>query len=377
MASRASPAIGPPAHRGALLTDRSDVVMLALAVAHGVLLLAAPTGPAIAIGLWWSSNTISHNFIHRPFFQRRATNRLFAAYLSLLLGFPHSLWRDRHLAHHQGVPARLHLSGELGVQAALVSLLWMTMAARAPGFFLSVYLPGYAAGLVLCALHGHYEHARGATSHYGRLYNLICFNDGYHVEHHAHPHVHWTRLPDCLAAGAGNPAVRASAWPAPLRWIEGLGLEACERLALRSPALQRFMLRTHGRALVRLVRTLASVDRVAIVGGGLFPRTALVLQALLPAARITIIDGSPANLDRARALIGGSNVELVHGWYPQTDTGTCDLIVFPLSFDGSRGDIYARPPARAVIVHDWIWRKRGVSQIVSIVLLKRVNLVRP
>jgi hypothetical protein len=69
-------------------------------------------------------------------------------------------------------------------------------------------------------------------------------------------------------------------------------------------------------------------------------------------------------------------VELVHAWYPQTDAGAYDLIVFPLSFDGRRGDIYARPPARAVIVHDWIWRKRGVSHIVSMWLLKRVNLVR-
>jgi hypothetical protein len=351
--------------------------MLALAAAHAVLLLAAPTGPVIALGLWWNSNTISHNFIHRPFFRQRAPNRLFAAYLSVLLGFPHSLWRDRHLAHHGGVPARLHLSGELAMQAVLVLLLWMTLAARAPSFFLSVYLPGYAAGLVLCALHGHYEHARGATSYYGWLYNLLCFNDGYHVEHHAHPHLHWTRLPECLADRGESPAVQASPWPAPLRWLEAFGLEACERLALRFRALQRYLLRTHSRALLRLLLTLAHVDRVAIVGGGLFPRTALILQTLLPLARITIIDGSPANLDRARALLGGSTVEFVHAWYPHVDTGTYDLIVFPLSFDGRRGDIYAHPPARAVIVHDWIWRKRGVSHIVSILLLKRVNLVRP
>jgi fatty acid desaturase len=380
MASSAGSAVAQRAQRaqrGIQFADRWDVVMLALAAAHAVLLLAAPTGPAIALGLWWNSNTISHNFIHRPFFRQRAPNRLFAAYLSVLLGFPHSLWRDRHLAHHGGVPARLHLSGELAVQAVLVLLLWMTLAARAPSFFLSVYLPGYAAGLILCALHGHYEHARGATSYYGRLYNVLCFNDGYHVEHHAHPHLHWTRLPECLADRGENPAVQASPWPAPLRWLEAFGLEACERLAFRSHALQRFMLRTHSRALLRLVRTLAHVDRVAIVGGGLFPRTALILQTLLPLARITIIDGSPANLDRARARLGGSTVEFVHAWYPQTDTGTYDLIVFPLSFHGRRGDIYARPPARAVVVHDWIWRKRGVSHIVSIVLLKRVNLVRP
>lgn len=53
------------------------------------------------------------------------------------------------------------------------------MAVRAPAFFVWTYVPGYLAGLLLCAVHGHYEHAAGTTSHYGRLYNLLCFNDGY------------------------------------------------------------------------------------------------------------------------------------------------------------------------------------------------------
>ena len=53
-----------------------------------------------------------------------------------------------------------------------------------------------------------------------------------------------------------------------------------------------------------------------------------------------------------------------------------DLIVLPLSFEGDRDALYDRPPARTVIVHDWLWRKRGISGIVSVVLLKRLNLVR-
>ena len=48
----------------------------------------------------WNANTIAHNFIHRPFFRARALNTAFSCYLSLLLGFPQSLWRARHLAHH-------------------------------------------------------------------------------------------------------------------------------------------------------------------------------------------------------------------------------------------------------------------------------------
>jgi hypothetical protein len=119
------------------------------------------------------------------------------------------------------------------------------------------------------------------------------------------------------------------------------------------------------------------VERVAIVGGGLFPRTALILRELLPGAHITIIDANSANLDQARHLIAATDIEFVHARYVHADTCPYDLLVIPLSFDGDRRAIYAHPPAPAVIVHDWIWRKRGISRVVSIGLLKRINLIRP
>jgi fatty acid desaturase len=40
----------------------------------------------------------------------------------------------------------------------------------------------------LCAMQGHWEHASGCpVSHYGHVYNFLCFNDGFHAEHHAAP----------------------------------------------------------------------------------------------------------------------------------------------------------------------------------------------
>ncbi len=78
-----------------------ETLLTALALAHGALLLAWPSMWIIAMALWWNANTVSHNFIHRPFFRARAANTLFSIYLSLLLGFPQSLWRARHLAHHR------------------------------------------------------------------------------------------------------------------------------------------------------------------------------------------------------------------------------------------------------------------------------------
>ena len=347
-----------------------DACFVALAAVYGVVLVQAPSIPVIAAGTWWTANTIAHNFIHRPFFVQPWLNTLFSSVLTALLGFPQTLWRERHLAHHADRAWRARPTPQLAAEAALVCGLWTTLALLQPLFFTTVYLPGYLAGLGLCALQGYYEHARGATSHYGRLYNALCFNDGYHVEHHTAPGLHWTELPQRLDSGA-----RASRWPALLRWLESANLEALERLVLRSRYLQRRVLGSHRRALVALLPYLPPIHRVAIVGGGLFPRTALILRELVPDARLVIIDANRENLETARARIGEA-ADFVHRRYaPSEESADFDLVVIPLSFDGARATLYEHPPANAVLIHDWIWRRRGTSRIVSIGLLKRVNLV--
>jgi fatty acid desaturase len=77
-----------------------DAVLVLLSLIHGAALVVAPSVPLIAVGLWWNANTISHNFVHLPFFRSSSSNRIYAIYLTVVLGFPQSLWRDRHLAHH-------------------------------------------------------------------------------------------------------------------------------------------------------------------------------------------------------------------------------------------------------------------------------------
>ena len=350
---------------------RWEASPFALALAQGGLLLAWPSIPLIAAGLWWNANTISHHFIHRPFFRTRALNVVFSLYLSLLLGFPHSLWRARHLAHHSAHEGR---QGRHGLRLAPLDLvaviaLWGALLVFAPGFMLAVYLPGFVIGLGLCYLQGHYEHARGTVSHYGFLYNFLMFNDGYHVEHHARPGAHWRDL--CRERkGEGN----ASRWPAVLRWLECLNLCALERLVLRIPALQRFVLERHERALRSLATRLPPVRRVGIVGGGLFPRTALILKQLLPHSRLVLIDMSADNLAVARRFLDGE-VEFINKRFEPAAECEFDLLIIPLAFDGDRAAIYDRPPASALLVHDWIWRRRGASVIVSWLLLKRLNLV--
>src|ERR1035438_8708239 len=106
-----------------------DSPFIALAAVHGMFIAACPTLPVIAIGVWWNSNTIAHNFIHRPFFRQRSCNLLFSAYLSVLLGIPQALWRDRHLAHHAGIPWRFRVSRQLLIETVLVVSLWSVLAA--------------------------------------------------------------------------------------------------------------------------------------------------------------------------------------------------------------------------------------------------------
>jgi hypothetical protein len=360
----------PMARRGILRHSSWDALLVVLAAAHGVVLLAAPGLAVVAVGVWWNSNTIAHNFIHRPFFRSRVLNVLFALYQSVLLGIPQSIWHDRHLAHHAGVAWRLKLGPQLLAEVLLVLALFVTLATLEGTFFLTAYLPGYILGLGLCWLHGYYEHARGTTSHYGLLYNCLFFNDGYHVEHHARPGTHWRDLPK-----QRHPDAPASRWPAVLRWLEACSLEGLERGVLRSAFLQRFLLDRHEQAFRRVLPPLPAAPRIAVVGGGLFPRTILVLRRLLPDTSFVVIDRSGENIAVAQAL-APAGVSFQHASYEPALVEGFDVVVFPLSFIGDRSAIYRDPPARIVLVHDWIWRRRGTSAIVSLLLLKRLNLVR-
>ncbi len=354
---------------GVLRHSPWDAVLVALAVGHGVLLVTAPSAAVVGVGLWWSANTVAHNFIHRPFFRRRGLNVLFSLYLSALLGVPQTLWRDRHLAHHASVAWRLKPSWQLTAEAMVVLTLWVVLATFCGTFFLTMYLPGFAVGLGLCWLHGHYEHQRGTVSHYGFMYNLLFFNDGYHVEHHARPGAHWTDLPRQRHRHAS-----ASRWPAVFRWLDVLSLDTLERGVLRSPWLQRFLINRHEQAFRRLLPPLPAAPRIAIVGGGLFPRTLLVLRRLVPEACFVIIDRSAENLAIAHSL-SPEGVRFVHACYDPALVSGCDVVVFPLAFVGDRAAIYRSPPAPVVFVHDWIWRRRGASVVVSSWLLKRLNRV--
>ncbi|CAE12454.1 MULTISPECIES: fatty acid desaturase family protein [Photorhabdus] len=66
------------------------------------------------------------------------------------------------------------------------------------------YLPSLYFAFVLVNIQNYYEHYgalpgnkfANSVSYYGRVYNFLMFNDGYHQEHHISGNTHWSLLPD-------------------------------------------------------------------------------------------------------------------------------------------------------------------------------------
>jgi hypothetical protein len=99
-----------------------------------------------------------------------------------------------------------------------------------------------------------------------------------------------------------------------------------------------------------------------------------VLRHLLPEASFAVIDRNADNIALARRL-AADGVHFEQANYDPALVKGFDVVVFPLAFDGEREAIYRDPPAPVVFVHDWIWRQRGASVVVSYLLLKRLNRV--
>src|SRR5687767_11708265 len=127
-----------------------DGVLVLMALGHGTALLLWPSVLVIGLGMWWCANTVSHNFIHLPFFKSRGANTLFSLYLTLLLGVPQTLWRQRHLAHHADGEWRFRATAQFWLETILLLALWLVLAVIAPRFLAFAYAPGLLLGLLLC-----------------------------------------------------------------------------------------------------------------------------------------------------------------------------------------------------------------------------------
>lgn len=371
------------------MRNARDWPVLGAAAAHGaVLLVLALAGVAgvlptivVAVLLAWGANTIAHIHLHTPLFRARAGNRALSLYLSVILGFPQSVWRHRHLRHHAGAHASRvprPATRALVIEALAFTATLALAFAFAPAFVLGAWLPGIAGGLVLCALQGRMEHARGedaGVSCYGRVHNTLWFNDGFHVEHHRWPGLHWSALP---ARKLSGPTSRFGPWLRPLVDVPATLLDRLERLVLHSRWLQRRVVAAHVRATAKLLPELRSTQPLGsalIVGGGLFPRTVHVLRELAPDARLDVLDLAPASLALARAHLADPNITWRLGAWQPGDDVMADVVVVPLAYRGDRRALLARERTTK-IVHLWLWnRAPHPSAVVAWWLLKRVVLV--
>jgi fatty acid desaturase len=91
---------------------------------------------------------------------------------------------------------------QMRLELIVLSLVLLGLLIVRPSWVLFAYLPSFFTALVLVNVQNYFEHfgARpenrfaNSVSHYGRFYNFITFNDGYHQEHHLCPQEHWSRM---------------------------------------------------------------------------------------------------------------------------------------------------------------------------------------
>jgi fatty acid desaturase len=209
-----------------------------------------PLGLIYAVSISWNINGVSHNFIHNPYFRSPALNRLFSILESLVNGFSQVFYECVHKRHHMGNSDRQDEHGDtidwlsiyrhghdghaenpwaytfLSYFRDDIKATYREIRARSKSEarwgifeicctvtagvilfalnwkFMLFFLPFYYLGHSLSSLNGYYKHFGGnpdvpiawGVSSYGRLYNWIWFNNGYHAEHHFRPRAHWTRM---------------------------------------------------------------------------------------------------------------------------------------------------------------------------------------
>jgi fatty acid desaturase len=232
------------------------VLHLALFFSLYYLFPRAPLWVMIILGLVYAMainaniNGVSHNFIHNPYFRAPLLNRLFGLVESVACCFSQTYYDVVHMQHHKGNSDKRNEEGETTDWISIyrhghddeaenvwsytflsffrdnpaainremrkrgaVEARWgnielgtfmVTLALMAffNWRFICYFLPFMYLGHCFSYLNGYYRHFGGnpdepiawGVSSYGKLYNWVFFNNGYHAEHHFRPKAHWTRM---------------------------------------------------------------------------------------------------------------------------------------------------------------------------------------
>jgi fatty acid desaturase len=200
----------------------------------------------------WNVQSISHNFIHNPFFANEWLNRAFSILESVAIGIPQTIYYHYHMNHHWGDNDAKGAEGKtrdwgstyrhgkgnhpeafwkycligffrfeltpcfrmifrygprhvflLLAESLVLGGFWLAMLLVNWRYFLFFYLPNYYLGWVLIYAHTyvlHYgarpdDYYANSVSSYHAPYNWMFFNNGFHQEHHWDPKAHWTKMP--------------------------------------------------------------------------------------------------------------------------------------------------------------------------------------
>ncbi|NEK18405.1 fatty acid desaturase family protein [Rhizobium leguminosarum] len=211
---------------------------------------SAVLGAVYAVSISWNINSISHNFIHTPYFKPKWMNYAFSLLESVTIGFSQVYYHWVHMRHHSGNSDRPNENGETvdllsiykhgknGDPENVFSYTFLSffrddigdihqaIASKRPfeakwgrfeliAFVVFVllalfydwkaaffFLPFYYLGNCLSSLNGYYEHLNGdpdepiawGVGSHNSFYNWLWFGNGYHAEHHYRPKTHWTKL---------------------------------------------------------------------------------------------------------------------------------------------------------------------------------------
>ncbi|MEH2079967.1 MAG: fatty acid desaturase [Nostoc sp.] len=198
---------------------------------------------------WYNALVATHNFVHTPWFRSNLLNNLYAIVNSANLYSPVTHYRHIHFNHHRYGNDRQDVHGktedhsstfaygkngesenvitycalailrdditesfrqithkeslQLYLECGTCLLAIIGYLLISWKFFLFFVLPVFYFGWFLTYLANYYEHFgaipenlyANSTSHYGRIYNFLFCNEGYHQEHHLRPNVHWSQRP--------------------------------------------------------------------------------------------------------------------------------------------------------------------------------------
>ena len=202
-------------------------------------------------------NTSMHHHTHVPIFNSTILNRIYEIFVGMPSTIPFQLWKYYHLTHHKynndmqkdGIvkdPISFYRYGKNGKRENVWSYIVYGLYRDLSGiserdientcstkfktldrkklrientmivlYFLSImfvniwyslfYIIVIFLTLVANNANSYGEHYN-AVDHsnfrcdsigsYNKLYNFLCFNSGYHQEHHVKPSLHWTKLPE-------------------------------------------------------------------------------------------------------------------------------------------------------------------------------------